>query len=87
MLSAAEEAARAAKTVLEFLDDEWEGDPALEGDARMLLAQAFRMAGDVDAALKEAESAGRIFGRENHQAARRDRTALRRRNCLAGQKG
>ena len=63
-----EEAARAAKTVLEFLDEEWEGDPALEGDARMLLAQAHRMAGDVDAALKEAEAAGRILERENHKA-------------------
>ncbi len=63
-----EEAARAAKTVLEFLDEEWEGDPALEGEARMLLAQAYRISGDVDAALKEAESAGRILGRENHKA-------------------
>ncbi|MGH9969627.1 MAG: ABC transporter substrate-binding protein [Pyrinomonadaceae bacterium] len=63
-----EEAARAARTVLEFLDEEWEGDPALEGDARMLLAQTHRMAGDVDAALKEAEAAGRIFERESHQA-------------------
>src|SRR5688572_11048361 len=63
-----EEAARAARTVLEFLDEEWEGDRAHEGDARMLLAQAHRMTGDVDAALREAESAGRILGRENHQA-------------------
>ena len=63
-----EEAARAAKTVLEFLDEEWEGDPALEGEARMLLAQAYRIAGDVDAALKEAESAGRILGREGHES-------------------
>ena len=63
-----EEAARAAKTVLEFLDEEWEGDPALEGDARMLLAQAYRIAGDVDAALKEAESAARILEREGHKA-------------------
>jgi ABC-type transport system substrate-binding protein/serine/threonine protein kinase len=63
-----EEAARAAKTVLEFLDEEWEGDPALEGEARMLLAQAYRIAGDVDAALKEAENAGRILGRENHKS-------------------
>ncbi len=62
-----EEAARAARTVLEFLDEEWEGDPALEGEARMLLAQAHRMAGDVDAALKEAEAAGRILERENHK--------------------
>lgn len=63
-----EEAARAARTVLEFLDEEWEGDAALEGDARMLLAQAYRISGDVDAALKEAESAGRIQGREGRQA-------------------
>ena len=61
-----EEAARAAKTVLEFIDEEWDGDPALEGEARMLLAQAYRTGGDVDAALKEAESAGRILERENH---------------------
>jgi ABC-type transport system substrate-binding protein/serine/threonine protein kinase len=63
-----EEAARAARTVLEFLDEEWEGDPALEGDARILLAQAHRMAGDVDAALKEAEAAGRILERESHKS-------------------
>ncbi|MFZ0063879.1 MAG: BREX system ATP-binding domain-containing protein [Pyrinomonadaceae bacterium] len=64
----AEEAARAAKTVLEFLDEEWDGDPALEGDARLLLAQASRITGDVEAALKEAENAGRIFARENHKS-------------------
>ena len=63
-----EESARAAKTVLEFLDDEWEGDPQLEGDARMLLAQAYRMNGEIDATLKESESAGRIFERENQKA-------------------
>jgi ABC-type transport system substrate-binding protein/serine/threonine protein kinase len=63
-----EEAARAARTVLEFLDEEWEGDPALEGEARILLAQAHRMAGDVDAALKEAEAAGRILERESHKS-------------------
>jgi ABC-type transport system substrate-binding protein/serine/threonine protein kinase len=64
----AEEAARAAKTVLEFIDEEWEGDPALEGEARLLLAQAHRITGEVDAALKEAESAGRILVREQHTA-------------------
>jgi ABC-type transport system substrate-binding protein/serine/threonine protein kinase len=64
----AEEAARAAKTVLEFLDEEWDGDAALEGDARLLLAQASRITGDVEAALKEAENAGRIFARENHKS-------------------
>ena len=63
-----EEAARAARTVLEFLDDEWEGDPALEGEARMLLAQAYRMAGDVDAGLKEAEAAGKVFERQDKKS-------------------
>jgi serine/threonine protein kinase/tetratricopeptide (TPR) repeat protein len=60
----AEEAARSAKTALEFLDEEWEGDKSVEGEAWMLLAQAHRVAGDVDGALKEAESAIRIFERE-----------------------
>jgi ABC-type transport system substrate-binding protein/serine/threonine protein kinase len=63
-----EEAARAAKTVLEFLDEEWEGDHALEGEARMLLARAYRIAGDVDGALKEAENAGKILEREGHKS-------------------
>lgn len=63
-----EEAGRAARTVLEFLDEEWEGDPSLEGEARMLLAQSYRMAGDVDSALKEAETAGKILQREGHHA-------------------
>jgi ABC-type oligopeptide transport system substrate-binding subunit len=64
----AEEAARAAKTALEFFDEEWEGDPSLEGEARILLAQAHRMAGDVEAALKEAEAASRIFEGENQNS-------------------
>ena len=63
-----EESARAAKTVLEFLDEEWEGDPQLEIDARMLLAHAYRMAGDIDAALKEAETAARLSERQNQKA-------------------
>lgn len=56
-----EESARAAKTVLEFLDDEWEGDPQVEAEARMLLAHAYRMAGDIEGALKEAETSARLF--------------------------
>jgi ABC-type transport system substrate-binding protein len=60
----ADEAARAAKTVLEFVDDEWEGDRALEGEARLLLARAQRMAGDIDAALKEASVAVKVFEQE-----------------------
>ena len=64
----AEEATRSAKTALEFLDEEWEGDRSVEGEVRKLLAQAHRMAGDVDAALKEAEAAVKIFERENQKA-------------------
>jgi oligopeptide transport system substrate-binding protein len=57
-----EEATRVAKTVLEYLqDEEWSGAPALEGDARLLLAQAARMAGHGDAALREAEAAVKVF--------------------------
>jgi ABC-type transport system substrate-binding protein len=64
----AEEATRAAKTALQFLDDEWEGDGALEGDARTLLARAFRMAGDIDGALREAAAAVRIFEEQKQPA-------------------
>lgn len=63
-----EESARAAKTALEFLDDEWEGDPELEIDARMLLGQAYRMAGDIEGALKEAESAARLAEKQQQKA-------------------
>jgi len=63
-----EEAARAAKTVLEFIDEDWEGDRSLEGEARMLVANAYRMSGDVESALKEAEAAGRILQREGQNA-------------------
>jgi ABC-type transport system substrate-binding protein len=57
----AEEAARSARTALEFLDEEWEGERLLEGEARILLAKAHRMSGDIDAALKECASAHRVF--------------------------
>jgi peptide/nickel transport system substrate-binding protein/oligopeptide transport system substrate-binding protein len=60
-----EEAARSAKMALEFLDEEWEGDHSLEGDARVILAQAERMSGNIDGALKEAAHAIRIFEKEN----------------------
>ena len=60
-----EEAARVAKTALDYLgDEEWEGERALEGDARFLLAQASRLSGHADAALREAEAAAKIFERE-----------------------
>ncbi|MFI5182081.1 MAG: ABC transporter substrate-binding protein [Thermoanaerobaculia bacterium] len=64
-----EEAARIAKTALEYLqDDEWEGEKGLEGDARLLLAQASRMAGHAEAALREAEAAVKDFEREKLSA-------------------
>jgi ABC-type transport system substrate-binding protein len=64
----AEEATRAAKTALEFLDEEWEGDRSLEGEARTLLARAHRMAGDIDGALREAAAAARVFEQQNQPA-------------------
>jgi ABC-type transport system substrate-binding protein/serine/threonine protein kinase len=61
----ADDASRAAKTALEYLeDDEWTGDRSLEGDARLLLAEAQRIAGNAEGALREAEAAVRIFERE-----------------------
>ncbi|MFY9551103.1 MAG: ABC transporter substrate-binding protein, partial [Thermoanaerobaculia bacterium] len=60
-----EDAIRVAKVTLEYLEDEeWAGERALEGDARMLLSQGYRMSGNVDGALREAEAAVRI-----HEAA------------------
>ena len=64
-----EEATRVAKTALDYLGDEgWEGEKVLEGDARLLLAQASRMSGHADAALREAEAAGKIFERVKQPA-------------------
>ncbi|HEU5249252.1 MAG TPA: ABC transporter substrate-binding protein, partial [Thermoanaerobaculia bacterium] len=61
----ADDATRAAKTALEYLEDEeWSGDRSLEGDARLLLAEAHRIAGNAEGALREAEAAVRIFERE-----------------------
>jgi ABC-type transport system substrate-binding protein len=60
-----EEATRAAKATLEFLEDKgWRGDRALQGEARLLLAQASQMAGGLDGAIHEAELAVRIFEKE-----------------------
>ena len=57
-----EDAIRVAKITLEFLEDEeWAGDPALEGEARLMLAQGQRMSGNVEGALREAEAAMRVF--------------------------
>jgi len=59
-----EEATRSTKTALEFLDDEWQGERSLEGEARVLLARALRMAGDIEGALREAAAAIQVFEQE-----------------------
>ena len=59
-----EEAMRSAKMALEFLDEDWEGDATLKGDARLLLATGHRMTGDTEGALKEFRSAVKVFERE-----------------------
>lgn len=57
----AEDARRSARSVLDFLEE----DDALEGEARLLLAQAHRLAGDTDVSLQEFESTIRVFERRN----------------------
>ncbi len=60
-----DDAIRAAKTCLEFLEDEeWAGDRWLEGEARLMVAHAHRMAGNGEGALREAEAAARVFEKE-----------------------
>ncbi len=60
-----DEAIRAARTALEFLEDEeWEGDRSLEGDARLLLSGAWRIEGNIEGAVREVERAIRVFERE-----------------------
>jgi ABC-type transport system substrate-binding protein len=63
-----DEALRAGRTALEFLDEEWEGDPAAIGEVRELLALAHHMAGDLDAALREAEAAIACYERHGRAA-------------------
>ena len=65
----AEEAARSARMALSFLDDEWEGDRGLEAEARLLLARAHRMGGDIEGALREAAAAVAVHEREGRTAA------------------
>lgn len=63
-----DEAIRAARTALGFLDEEWEGDPAALGEVRELLAAAYRMIGDLDGALREVEAAIAAYRRHAHPA-------------------
>ncbi len=57
-----EDTIRVVKMTLDFLEDEeWAGDRSLLGDARLLLAQGQRLAGNADGALREAEAAAAVF--------------------------
>ncbi|MBX7223700.1 MAG: AAA family ATPase [Blastocatellia bacterium] len=62
-----DEALRAARTVLEFLDEETGSQGVAEGQARSILAAALRMIGRMEPALKEYESAIDAFLRENQR--------------------
>ena len=80
-----EDAVRVAKIALEFLEDEeWAGDRALEGEARLLLAQGQRMAGNIDGALREAEAAVRVFEEQKQPGPGGGRAAVRGGDRLAG---
>ena len=65
----AEEASRSAKMALSFLDDEWEGERAVEAEARLLLARAYRMSGDAETALRETQAAVVVYERLGRAAA------------------
>ncbi len=64
-----DEAIRAAKTALEFIDEEWEGEPGVEGELRELLSAGYLMNGDSSAALRELELAIQIFTRVGDEPA------------------
>ena len=67
----AEDTIRVAKITLDFLEEEdQEGDRSVEGEARLILAQGHRMAGNTDSALREAEAAVKAFeGKTQHERA------------------
>ena len=53
-----DETIRVTRIALEFLqDEEWPGEPSLEGEARLLLAKAHLLAGNIELPVKEAEEA------------------------------
>ena len=80
-----EDAVRIAKVALDYLEDaENAEDRKREGEARLLLAQGHRMAGNIDAALREAEAAIRVFEAEKQGRPGRGRSSARGRNRLAG---
>jgi ABC-type transport system substrate-binding protein/serine/threonine protein kinase len=64
-----EDAVRIAKVALDYLEDaENAEDRKREGEARLLLAQGYRMAGNIDAALREGEAAIRVLEAEKQGA-------------------
>ena len=64
----AEDAIRAIKTVLDFFgDDEESVDPNFEGEARILLAEAHRMAGHMEDGMSELEQAVEVFERKKNK--------------------
>ena len=65
----AEDAVRVSKTALDYLEDAEDAeDRKREGEARLLLAQGHRLAGNIDAALREGEAAIRVFEAEKQTA-------------------
>ncbi|MGI9518700.1 MAG: serine/threonine-protein kinase PknK, partial [Pirellulaceae bacterium] len=63
-----DETIRSARSALEFLDEEWQGDPAVEGDARMLLAAGLQMDGAIDESVREYETAVAVYDRLDEQS-------------------
>src|SRR5207253_11078744 len=60
----AEEAVRAARLVLDFLEYHEEPSRLIEGEARLLLGAAYRMKGSIDAAIQEMEESIKNFESE-----------------------
>ncbi len=80
-----DEAVRVAQIALDYLEDAEEtADRLLEGEARLLLARGHRMAGAIDAALREGEAAIRELRGGEAAGAGRRRDPARRGNRLAG---
>lgn len=58
---AAEDAITAARRVLSFADEDTDDALLAEGEARLLIAEAHRMKGELDPALRELDGAARAF--------------------------
>jgi ABC-type transport system substrate-binding protein len=65
----ADEAIQVIRVILDFTaDEEWKGANTAEADAHLLMAEAYRQQASLDAALREAEAAYKIFQREKEKA-------------------